>query len=98
MIDGRMHCQSKIPIIRNIVNDITSQMEICPNNMLGQMASMVMPNIDHVNLKTTLINDYKIEIPVFKWKNMSILRVSYQVYNTEKDIEKLSTVLTKIFK
>ena len=29
---------------------------------------------------------------------MSILRVSYQVYNTEKDIEKLSTVLTKIFK
>ncbi len=98
MIDGRMHCQSKIPIIRNIVNDITSQMEICPNNMLGQMASMVMPNIDHVNLKTTLINEYKIEIPVFKWKNMSILRVSYQVYNTEKDIEKLSTVLTKIFK
>lgn len=98
MIDGRMHCQSKIPIIRDIVNDITSQMEICPNNMLGQMASMVMPNIDHVNLKTTLINEYKIEIPVFKWKNMSILRVSYQVYNTEKDIEKLSTVLTKIFK
>ena len=98
MIDGRMHCQSKIPIIRNIVNDITSQMEICPNNMLGQMASMVMPNIDHVNLKTTLIDEYKIEIPVFKWKNMSILRVSYQVYNTEKDIEKLSTVLTKIFK
>ena len=98
MIDGRMHCKSKIPIIRDIVNDITSQMEICPNNMLGQMASMVMPNIDHVNLKTTLINEYKIEIPVFKWKNMSILRVSYQVYNTEKDIEKLSTVLTKIFK
>ena len=98
MIDGRMHCQSKIPIIRDIVNDITSQMKICPNNMLGQMASMVMPNIDHVNLKTTLINEYKIEIPVFKWKNMSILRVSYQVYNTEKDIEKLFTVLTKIFK
>ena len=98
MIDGRIHCLSKIPIIRDIVNDITSQMKICPNNMLGQMASMVMPNIDHVNLKTTLINDYKIEIPVFKWKNMSILRVSYQVYNTEKDIEKLSTVLTKIFK
>ena len=98
MIDGRMHCKSKIPIIRDIVNDITSQMEICPNNMLGQMASMVMPNIDYVNLKTTLINEYKIEIPVFKWKNMSILRVSYQVYNTEKDIEKLSTVLTKIFK
>ena len=98
MIDGRMHCQSKIPIIRDIVNDITCQMKICPNNMLGQMASMVMPNIDHVNLKTTLINEYKIEIPVFKWKNMSILRVSYQVYNTEKDIEKLSTVLTKIFK
>ena len=68
MIDGRMHCQSKIPIIRDIVNDITCQMKICPNNMLGQMASMVMPNIDHVNLKTTLINEYKIEIPVFNGK------------------------------
>ena len=95
MKNARINCLKKIPLIREKINNINDQLPMCPNYMLGQMASMIIPGID-VKFQSKLINDYKIEIPIFKWKDLSILRVSYQVYNTDKDIEYLIKTLSEI--
>ena len=31
--------------------------------------------------------DYKIEIPIFEWKNQTFIRSSIHVYNEKKDID-----------
>ena len=40
----------------------------------------------------------KIEIPIIPWENKSFARISYQLYNTEKDLEKLKYALKKLIK
>ena len=96
MKNARLSCLKKIPQIREAINSLTQQFPICPIDMLGQMTSLVIPGFENTELKLKLINDYKIEIPIFKWKDMSILRVSYQVYNTDKDLDHLYNSLKKI--
>ena len=60
------------------------------------MSSIILPKTDIINLKSTLINKYNIEIPIFSWENLNLIRISYQIYNTQKDIEHLLDALKKI--
>ena len=83
-------------MIRKEINDITKQSNICPNKMLGHMASMIIPIENHVDIKNKLINDYNIEIPIFNWKGKNLLRVSYYLYNQKKDINYLIKSLKEI--
>ena len=87
---------SKIPIIRKEINNITKQSDICPKEMLGHMASMIIPVENHLEIKNILINEYNIEIPIFNWKGKSLLRVSYYLYNQKKDINYLIKALKEI--
>ena len=96
MVHSRIQCLSKIPIIRKEINNITKQSDICPNEMLGHMASMIIPIENHLEIKNKLINDYNIEIPIFNWKGKNLLRVSYYLYNQEKDINYLIKALKEI--
>ena len=47
-------------------------------------------------IKSTLINKYSIEIPIFVWENMNLIRISYQIYNTQKEIKSLMNALKEI--
>ena len=96
MINSRIKCLSRIPSIRKEINYITKQHDLCPNKMLGHMASMIIPIENHVEIKNKLINDYKIEIPIFNWKGKNLLRVSYYLYNQKKDINFLIKALKEI--
>ena len=96
MVHSRIQCLSKIPIIRKEINNITKQSDICPNEMLGHMASMIIPIENHLEIKNKLINDYNIEIPIFNWKGKNLLRVSYYLYNQKKDINYLIKALKEI--
>ena len=96
MVHSRIQCLSKIPIIRKEINNITKQSDICPNEMLGHMASMIIPIENHLEIKNILINEYNIEIPIFNWKGKNLLRVSYYLYNQEKDINYLIKALKEI--
>ena len=91
-----LYCRSMVSKARNKINNITKQQSICPDYMLGQMASMIIPNTNTIELKKHLINDYKIEIPVFEWQNKQLLRISFQVYNTESEIDYLAHSIKKI--
>ena len=96
MVHSRIQCLSKISIIRKEINNITKQSDICPNEMLGHMASMIIPIENHLEIKNKLINEYNIEIPIFNWKGKNLLRVSYYLYNQEKDINYLIKALKEI--
>ena len=51
---------------------------------------------DALAIKNMLINDYKIEIPVMKWKDKTLMRISLNGYNTDNDVDKFLSVLKKI--
>jgi isopenicillin-N epimerase len=60
----------------------------------GQMAAMLLPNgVDIIKLKSYLYDRYHIEIPLFEWNGMKIIRASFQGYNTQQDLEVLLDAL-----
>ena len=63
---------------------------------LGQMVSHPLPDNISQDLKQILLQDYKIEIPVFNWNETQYIRISIQVYNSQKDVELLMSALRSI--
>jgi len=72
---------------------------ICPNTeeWLGQMASVEVDVNNEQALKDTLLETYKIEIPVFTWQEKTLLRFSFNAYNDEHDADVLIGALKDIF-
>lgn len=68
-----------------------------PDFCAPQMVSMPVPNCDPMDLKLYLLNQHGIEIPVFNWQDKTIVRVSVQGYNTQKDLDALVSALAARF-
>ena len=60
------------------------------------MASIPLPIEDADLFKNELLKKYKIQVPVFKWEDTTILRYSIQAYNTRSDMEKLLTAVKEL--
>jgi isopenicillin-N epimerase len=71
---------------------------ICPNTeeWLAQMASIEIPVNDTISFKNRLLSDYNIEIPIFKWKDRNLLRLSFNAYNDEKDADRLIDAIKEL--
>lgn len=67
-----------------------------PEFRAPQMVSMPVPECDVMWLKTELYDRFAIEIPVMTWKDLSIVRLSVQCYNTPGEIDFLLDALTEI--
>lgn len=87
---------------RNIICQALDQAPPCPDHMIGSMASFFLPDDKEVALwggplQKKLFNDFKIEVPVFRWPKPEnqVLRISAQLYNTEKQYEVLARALTE---
>ncbi len=63
------------------------------SDFLGQLCSVPIPIDDPLELKNLLYNTYKIEIPVFKWRDQIFLRLSAQAYVDQSDVDYLKTAL-----
>ena len=81
---------------RNRINEITKLPKICPDNWLGQMATILFPIDDTVAFKKTLYNDYQIEMPVMRHIEHTAFRISIQGYNSEADIDHLINALEEL--
>ena len=46
--------------------------------------------------RNILINKYKIEIPIFAWRNKNLIRLSFQIYNSQNDVDKLIEAIEEI--
>jgi isopenicillin-N epimerase len=82
-------CKKKVVKLRNEFIDLLNFVPPCPNDWLGQMASIPIPVNDSENFRKKLSSDYNIQIPVFKWEDKTLLRYSIQTYNSDDELEKL---------
>ncbi|WP_176084393.1 aminotransferase class V-fold PLP-dependent enzyme [Martelella sp. HB161492] len=69
-----------------------------PQFCAPQMVAMPIPPCDPEWVHDTLISDYNIEIPVFRWKDHHIARLSVQGYNNQKQTEALVHALKVLLK
>ncbi|MBT7518949.1 MAG: aminotransferase class V-fold PLP-dependent enzyme [Candidatus Marinimicrobia bacterium] len=63
---------------------------------LAQLVAHPLPKNIPSNLKKRLWEEYQIEIPVFEWSGQEFVRVSIQVYNTQKDVDLLMSALRSL--
>ena len=91
-------CKLRILEFKNEIHEIIKNQSLVdcePNKWLGQMYSFQIENEDFITLKNIFITDYKIEIPIMRWENKTLIRVSLNGYNSEENINKLLDVLKK---
>ncbi len=66
--------------------------EPAPDEMLGCMAAIPLPECDAQALQDRLLFEHGIEVPLMPWPS-PLLRVSAAVYNTRADYERLADAL-----
>ena len=91
-------CKLRILEFRNEVHKIVQNQSLVdcnPNKWLGQMYSFQINYNDAIKLKNIFINDYKIEIPIMKWENKTLIRISLNGYNSQNDVDKLLEILKR---
>ena len=78
--------------------DLLDTKPICPvtDEFLGQMCSIPIKTNDPIALKELLFHNYKIEIPVMKIDFGIFIRISFNAYNSENDLEILRLALIEI--
>jgi isopenicillin-N epimerase len=60
------------------------------------MVAMPVPDCDVDAIKDALLDKYSIEIPVFKWQDTCIVRLSVQGYNSKPQMDLLIDALTDL--
>jgi selenocysteine lyase/cysteine desulfurase len=64
-----------------------------------QMAAAPLPgNVDLPALKTSLYDEYCIEVPLIAWNRLKLIRISVQGYNSHGDVDKLILALRLLLK
>lgn len=82
---------------RDIVCDALHVGKPAPDEMLGAMAAILLPDgtLSGEALQDALLFEHHIEVPVMPWPNR-LLRISAQLYNEVADYEKLADALRKV--
>ena len=83
---------------RNQIAEFTGLPPICPENgeWFWQLASCPVRTDDPATLKTRLIDEFNIEIPVVTWGDQNFVRISVQGYNTQADLDALVNALAEL--
>lgn len=75
--------------------DVLTNDKPAPDEMIGAMAAMPLPDGDPMALQDRLLFEHAIEVPIMPWPapHSRVLRVSAQLYNTIEEYEKLRDAL-----
>lgn len=71
-----------LPPLYPLDSDFYSQMGIAP-----------LPPSDLLALKSRLYGEYRIEVPLLQWQDRQFVRISFQGYNTQADVDALLVAL-----
>lgn len=68
----------------------------CPDDMLGTLASVALPDGDWHSLQAALLDPFQIEVPIVPWPSAPRrwVRISAQIYNDETEYGALAEALT----
>jgi isopenicillin-N epimerase len=76
--------------------EITGIPPIAAPELIGQMVSAFLPNVDPETFQKQLLRDFQIEVPIFKWNGKSTIRISVQAYNSPSHIHALIDALKEL--
>jgi isopenicillin-N epimerase len=94
----RERCHQLARQARREITRIGGKEPILPDdpNWFSQMVACPVPIADAAYLKERLYNEFRVEIPVSRWDNQTLVRVSLQAYNDAADLEKLYAAMCDI--
>ncbi len=82
--------------LRAQLADWSDQPQIAPESWFSQMFTAPLPPCDPLVVKQRLYDEYRIEVPVMSFNERPYIRVSFGVYNTREDGQKLLAALQEI--
>lgn len=91
----RERCHTLAANARRRISALTGLAPLQPDSAdwFGQMVTLPLPACDTDALKKRLYDDYRIEVPVMVWHDQPVIRVSFQGYNDEADLDRLVAAL-----
>jgi isopenicillin-N epimerase len=94
----RQNCREMLRSVRKELIEITGIPEICPDSheWWTQMAAVALPELDPEIMQRRLYDEYRVEVPVYRWEGVPYLRVSIQGYNTQADLDALLNGLKQL--
>ncbi len=104
----RQHNHELVVAARDLVCERLGLMPAAPAEMLGSLASIVLPQRDDPvdasappttdPLHDRLLDDHGIQVPVMRWPHppLRLLRISAQAYNALPDYERLADALAAL--
>jgi len=91
------HCHALAQDTARRLGDLTGLAPLSsPEFCAPQMVAMPVPECDTLAIHTTLFEKYGIEVPVFKWQDTCIVRLSVQGYNSKPQMDRLISALTEL--
>jgi len=80
------------------INAQTGLESIVPDGeeWFGQMVTARLPEVDVDALQVQLYDQYQIEIPLIRWNDQPLIRVSIQAYNSKEDVDTLLAALRSL--
>lgn len=67
-----------------------------PSGPFAQMAAAQLPPCDPAEVQRRLLEEHRIEVPCREWEGRPLIRVSFQAYNDERDLERLVTAIPAV--
>ena len=95
----RAACHELAASARREITALVGGTPICPDSShwFGQMCAIPLPVDDAPALQKRLREEWHIEVPIFPWNDLRLLRISLQGYNGPDDVERLVRVLEAVF-
>ncbi len=89
----RQDCHSLASQIRQRAADLFQRAPISPEDWFGQMVAVPIPACDPEVIKRRLYDEYRVEAPLTAYDGQNLVRVSFQGYNTQADLDRLLDAL-----
>ncbi len=91
-VRGRCYGLARAARVR--LAELTGLAPLAPDETwLGQMTAAELPECDIDALKRRLYDEHRIEVPVYRFEERSVVRASFQGYNDDSDLDALVAAL-----
>ncbi|BAU15044.1 isopenicillin-n epimerase [Leptolyngbya sp. NIES-3755] len=87
--------RSKAIAARNLLCELLNAAPPCPEEMIGSLATIPLPDGSYIELQDALYEKFNIEVPIVPFPNppQRLIRISAQLYNTLQQYEYLGKSL-----
>ncbi len=91
----RRDCHTLAQQVRERIAALTGLAPISPDSpdWYMQMVTLPLPPCNPTQLKTRLMDEFGVEVPIVVWNERPYIRVSIQAYNTQQDADRLLDAL-----